>query len=501
MVPLYGIIYYTVLEWIIDGTYAAGDKLPSRAELALRFNTSEDTVRKALSMLLKRGYISMRRGSTPVVQMDSRDAAQRQLMSERYEDRRGTVLDILRSYRFVLPSFLHHAIASLNRAEMIALLHTLKSALSLEQDAFTQASCEIIEELVDQTQNDTLKYYYRTSCLFLRLTMCIANPVLAKKDELIDVRKKLFRWLAKRLLLSLKGEQELTPRYISAGISCYINTIIRLLELDPPPKQGTLCIYYDTQPKYMAVCLNLVERMYAGQFGPGSFLPSDTAVAAEHEVSIPTARKAYKVLNRLGFARTVPQVGTQVILSNRSPADLRMNPEHGAKFARTFLDCLWFWKTATRGAALAACLDVEPLAEEVSSLEARNDKAPAVFQSYYLICLLGCVIKHTGNVTLYSLFELNKPHLLFGLHPLHIDKPEICAGLCAEARKALELLRTDKPRAFSARLANIQEQLYDAAVAFFNQKLDLNHPDYEDAAKMVSHAPIALPKKDAPITE
>jgi DNA-binding GntR family transcriptional regulator len=52
---------------IIDGTLAAGSRLPSRAKLAADHHVSENVVRRAIDVLMAEGLIETRTGARPVV--------------------------------------------------------------------------------------------------------------------------------------------------------------------------------------------------------------------------------------------------------------------------------------------------------------------------------------------------------------------------------------------------------------------------------------------------
>ncbi len=60
--PLYRRIYDDIKARIEDGTYGAGDKVPSEAELSSAYSVSRITVRRAIEDLSSDGYLIKRRG-------------------------------------------------------------------------------------------------------------------------------------------------------------------------------------------------------------------------------------------------------------------------------------------------------------------------------------------------------------------------------------------------------------------------------------------------------
>ncbi|MCI4661335.1 MAG: phosphonate metabolism transcriptional regulator PhnF [Neomegalonema sp.] len=61
--PVWKHIYETLRSEIVDGSFNAGDKLPTEKEFSERFDVNRHTVRRALSELSQAGIISVRRGS------------------------------------------------------------------------------------------------------------------------------------------------------------------------------------------------------------------------------------------------------------------------------------------------------------------------------------------------------------------------------------------------------------------------------------------------------
>ncbi|MFZ7933751.1 GntR family transcriptional regulator [Bacillus thuringiensis] len=61
-------IYQKIKQQILDGEYKINEKIPSSSVLAEEFDVSALTIKKALDLLVRDGYIIRRRGSGTVVQ-------------------------------------------------------------------------------------------------------------------------------------------------------------------------------------------------------------------------------------------------------------------------------------------------------------------------------------------------------------------------------------------------------------------------------------------------
>ncbi|MFH3639458.1 GntR family transcriptional regulator, partial [Acinetobacter baumannii] len=59
-------IYQKIKQQILDGEYKINEKIPSSSVLAEEFDVSALTIKKALDLLVRDGYIIRRRGSGTV---------------------------------------------------------------------------------------------------------------------------------------------------------------------------------------------------------------------------------------------------------------------------------------------------------------------------------------------------------------------------------------------------------------------------------------------------
>jgi GntR family transcriptional regulator len=60
--PRYYQVYVTLRQWVRDGTYAAGQQIPTEAELCGSFAVSRITIRKAIDELVREGWLVRQQG-------------------------------------------------------------------------------------------------------------------------------------------------------------------------------------------------------------------------------------------------------------------------------------------------------------------------------------------------------------------------------------------------------------------------------------------------------
>lgn len=66
-IPLYVSVYETITQWLKDGKYKPGDKLPGENVLAEQFKVSRGTLRQAMLLLQEDGLISNHQGKGNIV--------------------------------------------------------------------------------------------------------------------------------------------------------------------------------------------------------------------------------------------------------------------------------------------------------------------------------------------------------------------------------------------------------------------------------------------------
>jgi GntR family transcriptional regulator len=65
--------------------------------------------------------------------------------------------------------------------------------------------------------------------------------------------------------------------------------------------------------RYVKLADYLASRIADGTLRPGAMLPNEGSLAAQHEVSVGTARRAARLLRDRGLVTTLPSRGTFVV--------------------------------------------------------------------------------------------------------------------------------------------------------------------------------------------
>ncbi len=98
--PRYAQVYAVLRDWVLQGVYAPGQRMPSESELCASFDVSRITVRSAVEMLEKEGLVQRIQGRGTFVRSDLKDVPSRGDLSElvrrvRQLDARSTPKDVV----------------------------------------------------------------------------------------------------------------------------------------------------------------------------------------------------------------------------------------------------------------------------------------------------------------------------------------------------------------------------------------------------------------------
>lgn len=162
--PLYSELADTLRNAIAAGTYAAGSKLPSEAELQADTGLSRSTVRKALELLVKEGLVVKERGrgafvaSTPQAPTIGLTFASFTAQAERRgQSVRTRTVDAKRALPPQAVAEFLNLQSGTEAVEIVRLRYLDEKPLCIESSYFSPAFVSLIDENLDRSLYEVLR--------------------------------------------------------------------------------------------------------------------------------------------------------------------------------------------------------------------------------------------------------------------------------------------------------------------------------------------------------
>lgn len=124
---------------------------------------------------------------------------------------------------------------------------------------------------------------------------------------------------------------------------------------------------------YTRIARDLMDKIRAGAYPEGCWLPSEAALAQQYGVCVSTARRAVATLRDLGYGQTVNAKGTRVIPQEGGALTRCMKNKRYARDALEYLSGLQLMTIAIRPAALLAFEEMSEKDRRELSTLARDD--------------------------------------------------------------------------------------------------------------------------------
>lgn len=176
----------------------------------------------------------------------------------------------------------------------------------------------------------------------------------------LDILREGSRW---------KRQQEFSSYY--HRITCTIELSFSLLRQALPNNVATEVAQQFSwhadrggYPYYLQIAQDIIEKIWAGVYPAGMYLPSEVALAKQYEVSEDTAGNAIKYLNNIGVVHTRQRKGSYVIRPNQQGYLHYQNKSR----VLPYLSSLQLMALAIRPAALLVfdALDIRALKASIS---------------------------------------------------------------------------------------------------------------------------------------
>lgn len=304
-------MYLLVFEYyetsILFGYYAYGDKLPSIMKMSRKFNMAPDTVRSAIDLLQKKGYVETSAKKTAKVIYRSNDESVQKLAKTYLASHKAGFIDLFKSQPLIFDQLINNAIQNIDEDTELVLESLLAEA---PEDPF-RIPILFYFYLLRSFQNDLILNLYWEMVRYTRFAYLRSND-----EETADLKN----CLKDAHLRTLEALKERNPDKISKSFLTTSEDIVPwvkkgnnfydLKAAEQIPFQWNI---YRQRPQ---ICYSLtsylIKEIANEHYHPKSFLPSLTKFSEDYDISISTARRTMKNLNDLGLTESIHGKGTCV---------------------------------------------------------------------------------------------------------------------------------------------------------------------------------------------
>lgn len=305
---LHKLVYDYYETRIRFGFYRYGESLPSISQICSNFHLGRRTVRAALAILEKEGYIKTeeRKQAVVIFQSDSTQIAEN--IAQYYVPRREGILDFVKSGEIFFVPLWEEA---MRRIDIETWKKMQKDVNATTLDAMP-LSLKFYEGVLETWNNRLLLNLLSEGIRYLRY------PYLAEKKSPVISSKELQDMTQNDAVSSLKEKIRNSNSDLIQDLFEYIDRVskeYKLGSMEPIPFQWNI---YRQRPQMRYTLASLIIReIMSGEKPVGSYLPSLPQMEKQYKVSLTTLRRTLSLLGELGITRSYQGKGTQVCMEPR----------------------------------------------------------------------------------------------------------------------------------------------------------------------------------------
>lgn len=465
--PNYVLIFNHIVRQIYTGHLAVGENLPSVKSLSKRYAVSENSIKSAVRMLADYGFVETHTGKKTVVVSNSGNLAN---SSDWISDQMQRISDLYQLFYIIFPPIAVFSINNFKKSDFKELDKIVQGLENAKESPFEFRSYKLlfVDKMVSQSGNSFMKNFCHNVKELVILphmasdmekvveSILIPDQIkycsrakeicsLAKANQLPEMcrnLKELYRWVQERVLLTMS---KILAEYPSTANAPHI-----------PP------IY--SEYLYDVVVSDIINKIGSAYYKRGDFLPSIQTMMKDCQISLPTARKAYQVLNDYGIAKTINGVGTQVVLFSEYTADY-VHTQEGLYRLTRFWEAFQFITVTLPSILpyLAEKIDFDDIKKLEDCLYSHWSVYPE-WENYYLVAFLDDLVKSANDDNLSRLISFTKKDMIFGIYIERLYRQysdNIPNNYLLECFKALNYLKQKEFDLFSKTFSDVFVQLFE----------------------------------------
>lgn len=314
--PYYLVIFNHIIYEIYTGQISVGDCLDSTRILGQRYGASQNTINTVIKKLTENGFISTQKGrpATIISNCGNQKKEIEQLCSQFYK-----IIDIYETFYLLFPSMAIDSIKNFNKSDMVELKNIIEQMDAKENSIFSfrEQKNNFIDKLLSKS-NLLIKEICRRSEEIIMIPSMSFNVSESINSFLIPINikymqqaKEIYEFIHQHEFEQAKQKiSELYKQMKQSTISALLSAIQKKENLLPKKENPFIKSFY----LYDFIISDIIDEIYMGNYKIGDFLPSIEFMCKKYQVSIPTVRTAYRILNELQIAATVNGKGTKITL-------------------------------------------------------------------------------------------------------------------------------------------------------------------------------------------
>lgn len=366
-------IYQRLKNKIECGILPVGTTLPGRAVLCREYETSERTIRRAVELLERDGFLKVEPRKRPVVVSSFPSPEGRALQNTKTADA-AQVNDLMETAELLCYPIYLRGLRLCTGEDW----HTPETILSQmdpgRPSEFWQLSNRLGRFFIARNENE----------LLLRAVDSLGfrgkEPPQGSQDD-----RALYRTHLETLIKTIKSGRAPQQADLDAIFSQYRIIAEQAGEMQflrsgsPCPMlaeaEGVGMRLSLVQERYSSMCLDLLGLIAMGRYQPGDCLPTHDQLQEYYSVSRDTSVKAVRMLQKWGVVTAAPRRGITVEMDLESLQRIKIAPEDIARHVRRYLDSLDLLALTVEAVAAHAALNIKSdEARRLRSVIVRQDE-------------------------------------------------------------------------------------------------------------------------------
>jgi DNA-binding FadR family transcriptional regulator len=310
-------VYNDLHEQIVTQRLPYGTHLPSMRILCDSYHVGIRTVKDVMARLKMEGYIRTEERKPAVVIYNelntNKNAAVQSIL-----EYKTCILDVADTMFLIMPSLLSFSARACSDYDLGKWKTIYKNLDRKRPAAKTKTFLSFLYDLLKCSNNLLLGDLYTSLELYAKI------PLLQNFNELKDLSmshpefdgvKRPMEALLNRDVPEIEKRLEVMYEAVRHGIR---HQLVRLSREFPDIKERdstdfTFDVWYERNAFYIQIVRDLIDKIGAGMYPAGSYLPPEAVLAKNYQVSVSTVRRALAMLNEIGFAKTFNAKGTMIV--------------------------------------------------------------------------------------------------------------------------------------------------------------------------------------------